>query len=102
MGDVLDGGAVERLDMDAAMRDDVRATYTDAQPGLDLREAGLAVGGRTLRLQVRTDGPIRGGTFVLTAYTPTRCGDAQLSAWVRLSDDGEAQDTGCCVSSGPS
>lgn len=88
-GDVLDSRAVESIDLDEWDDAAVESMLTDEQPGLDLRRAELAVRDRTLRLQVETEGPIRTGTFVLTALTKASCGDVQLTAYVRVEDDGE-------------
>lgn len=76
--------------MDSATEEEIRGLFTDEQPGLDLRESGLALAGRTLRVHVRTDGPIRSALFEIIAFTPVRCGDAQLVALVRVADDGTA------------
>jgi hypothetical protein len=89
-GDVLDMRAVERLDDEEWDEASVESMMTDGQPGLDLRGAEVAVKGRTLRLDVETEGPIRTGTFVLTASTKARCGDAQLTAYIHVPGDGEA------------
>ncbi len=41
--------------------------------------------GRTLRLRVETEGPIRSGTFALTASTKKSCSDTQLTASINLT-----------------
>lgn len=85
-GDVVDARAFDRIrDDDTWDEKTVAATLTDEQPGLDLRRAGLDVTGRMLRLRVETEGPIRNGTFVLTASTEERCSDTQLTASVNLT-----------------
>ncbi|MDW5593907.1 hypothetical protein VSS74_06150 [Conexibacter stalactiti] len=89
-GDVLDVRAVERIGTDDWDEVAVDSMMTDGQPGLDLRRAGLAVRGRTLLLHVATEGPIRTGTFALTASTKVSCGDAQLTAYIHVTGDGEA------------
>lgn len=89
-GDVLDLRAVERIDIDEWDEVAVGSMMTDGQPGLDLRGAGLAVKGRTLLLHVETEGPIRTGTFALTASTRASCGDTQLTAYIHVTGDGEA------------
>ncbi len=65
----------------------VDSVMTDGQPGLDLRGAGLTVKGRTLRLRVETEGPIRTGTFSVTASTKASCGDPQLTAHIHVTGD---------------
>lgn len=89
-GDVLDVRAVERMDDDEWDEATVESMMTDGQPGLDLRGAGVTVKGRTLRLDVETEGPIRTGTFVLTASTKARCGSAQLTVYIHVPGDGDA------------
>lgn len=89
-GDVLDARAVERLDGEEWDEASVESMMTDGQPGLDLRGAGVVVKGRTLRLDVETEGPIRTGTFVLTASTKASCGDAKLTAYIHVTGDGGA------------
>lgn len=89
-GDVLDVRAVERMSDDEWDEASVESMMTDGQPGLDLRGAGLAVKGRTLRLDVETEGPIRAGTFVLTASTKASCGDAKLTAYIHVTGHGGA------------
>ncbi len=89
-GDVLDMRAIERMDDDDWNEASVESMLTDEQPGLDLRGAGVSVKGRTLRLDVETEGPIRTGLFVLTASTKARCGEAQLTAYIHVPGDGEA------------
>ncbi|MDO8187543.1 hypothetical protein Q5424_27070 [Conexibacter sp. JD483] len=87
-GDVLDMRAVERLDDDEWDEATIESLTTDGQPGLDLRGAGLAVKDRTLRLDVETEGPIRTGTFGLTASTKASCGSAQLTVSIHVREGG--------------
>ena len=85
-GDVVDARAADRMIDDEEWDEAaVKAVLTDEQPGLDLRRAGLAVTGRTLRLRVETEGPIRHGSFALTASTDDSCSDTQLTASIDLT-----------------
>lgn len=89
-GDVIDSRVVEQLDPDEWDEAALESTVTDRQPGLDLRRAELAVRGKTLRLNVETEGMIRAGTFTLTASTKASCVDTQLTVHIHVQGDSEA------------